>query len=428
MNGLSGEAGLISRMRRGTIEAFALQAVGAGLLFLMHAILGRSVGPEGYGVFSYALALAWVLAIVVPLGWPTAILRFTARYNEEQNWGLLLGAVRRAYQITLGSALAAALVLFGASFLGFMPPDVSAGLRFAAVMLVPLAFVGLRRKALQGLGKVRYSIIPEDIFLPLLVILGVLTLSVSTATGALSVYVAASLAAFALGSYWLWRTLRLAVPEEGRVSGPEYRTRMWAAIALPMVLGGFSQIVMNRADVILLGSILSPESVGLYGAASRIAALNVFVLNAVNTVAAPMMAASFHSGHPARARKVMNTAMLFSAVGAAPLFLAMFLAPALPLGLFGPEFTEGADLLRVLAAGQFVNAVTGPVGFALMMTGRERAFALTTGLIASGTVAGHLVLIPMIGPMGAAVVTAASVILLNSWQLLIARSSLRTAS
>lgn len=407
---------LMSRLKRGTIEAFVLHAAGMGLLLLMQVYLGRTLGKAGYGVLSYALALAGVLAILVPLGWPTALMRFIARYTEEERWGLLRGAVNMAYAVTFLSTGVVSLALLALSFWDAVPEKLLLSLRYAALLLLFLAFVGLRRKALQGLGRVRGSLVPEEILLPVLVISGVYFLGVSTAGGTLLVYSGAALAAFALGGLWLWR----AMPEGAKAAKPEYEGRAWMAVALPMMFGGVSQIAMNRADVLILGALAGVEAVGLYGAAARIASVNVFVLGAVNQLAAPMMARAFHGGRPAQVGAILRRAMLWSAVGALPLFLPMVLFPEALIRLaFGPGFAEGADLLRVLAFGQFVNAATGPVGFALLMTGRERTYAWVTGAAGTATVLGCLLAIPAFGAMGAAVVTTLAVASLNVSLLLL---------
>lgn len=382
----------------------------------MQVYLGRTLGKAGYGVFSYALAVAGVLAILVPLGWPTALMSFIARYTEDGRLGLLRGAVNMAYAVTFLSTAVVSLALLGLSFWDAVPERLHVSLRYAALILLMLAFVGLRRKALQGLGRVRGSLVPEEILLPLLVILGVYLLGVSTAGGALLVYFAAALAAFVLGGIWLWR----AMPEGVRTAKPEYERRSWMAVALPMMFGGLSQTAMNRTDVLVLGALVGVEAVGIYGAAARIAAVNVFVLGAVNQLAAPMMARAFHGGRPVQVGAILRRAMLWSAIGSLPLFLVMFLFPGFLLGLaFGPQFTEGAGLLRILALGQFINAATGPVGFALLMTGREKAFALTTAAVAVATVIGSLLAIPAFGAVGAAVVTSASIAVLNLGQLVL---------
>lgn len=414
------EISVLARLRRGTIEAFVLQATGAVLLFGMQIVLARALGKEGYGVFSYAVALAGVLAAIVPLGWPTALMRFIAQYREQGQWNLLRGAVRRAYQITALTTMLATLLLWATSYLMPIPTGISTSVRFAALLLPFLAFVSLRRKALQGLQKVRLSIIPEDILLPILVIAGVFVLAVSNPSSALLIYACAGFVAFIVGSYWL----RQSMPGDAGDMQPEYRTRAWMTVALPMVFGGFSQVVMNRTSVLMLGALSGADTVGLYASANRIAMLSTFVLVAASTMAAPMMAAAYHGGRTAEIRRVLRGAMLFSTIGALPLLVAAIFFPQFLLGFFGTEFVDGANILRVLAAGQFFNAVTGPIGFVLLMTGRERTFALTTAIVATATVAGNLVVIPAYGAIGAAIVTGVSVVFLNTWQYLLSRASI----
>jgi O-antigen/teichoic acid export membrane protein len=50
----------------------------------------------------------------------------------------------------------------------------------------------------------------------------------------------------------------------------------------------------------------------------------------------------------------------------------MLIFPSFLMSLFGEEFSEGAVLLQILAVGQFINGITGSVGFLLMMSGHER--------------------------------------------------------
>lgn len=390
----------LSRLRRGAVEGFLLRAAGVGLLFLMHSVLGRAIGPQGYGVFSYALALAGVLALVVPLGWTTALMRFVAQYVEEQQWGLLRGIMMRTIQVTAASATLIAVALWLLSNWVNIENNQITSLRFAAVLLPLLAFVGLRRKAFRGLQQVKASIIPEDILLPLLVVSGVFLLGVTTASHALMVYIAAAGSVFILATLWLWQSM----PEDTDTAAPEFRTRIWLTAALPIVFGEVSQIVVDRTDVLMLGTMSDMGTVGVYSAAIRIAKLSTFVQGAVNIIAAPMLAAAFHGSHLEEFRAIVRRSVLWSTLGALPLFASVLFWPEELLGFFGPEFGQGVLLLRVLALGHLVNAGVGPIGFGLLMTGREREFALATGGAAVINTLGNFAAIPNWGGLGAAVV------------------------
>lgn len=401
-----------SQMRQGAIDAFVMRCLGLGLLFLMHMLLGRALGPKQYGIFSYALSLGGFLAVIAPLGWPTAMMRFIGQYSAEKKWALLRGAFIRANQITFASSVLMAMALWGISCWLPFTSRVRMSVHFAALLLPILAYVQLRRKIFQGLKRVRWSIVPDEVVVPLLVISGVLAFATTTASKALTVYLVASLAVVLFSLFWLWRSM----PFEVRQVQPILRTRTWLGIAFPMMLGGISQIVMNRTDVLMLGAMVNMKAVGLYSAANRIAVLNTFVLGAVNTIAAPMLAQSHHSGHSDQFIRIFRRAMLWSTLGALPLFALMIAWPQGMLNLFGGQFVQGSALLRILSLGQFVNAFTGPVGFALLMTGREGQFALSMAFVAGANVMGNFIIIPFWGALGAAWVTAGSIMVLNGWQ------------
>jgi O-antigen/teichoic acid export membrane protein len=53
-----------------------------------------------------------------------------------------------------------------------------------------------------------------------------------------------------------------------------------------------------------------------------------------------------------------------------PLLLVLAILPRETLRIFGPEFTSGADALRLLIVGMIVPVTVGTVGFILIMAGR----------------------------------------------------------
>jgi O-antigen/teichoic acid export membrane protein len=89
------------------------------------------------------------------------------------------------------------------------------------------------------------------------------------------------------------------------------------------------------------------------------------------------------------------------------------LAPRWILALFGSGFTSGSTSLAILAGGQFVNVVTGSVGFILMMCGYEKLMRNTILGIALLNMLLNFLLIPWFGVNGAAIATAVSLALMN---------------
>jgi O-antigen/teichoic acid export membrane protein len=91
---------------------------------------------------------------------------------------------------------------------------------------------------------------------------------------------------------------------------------------------------------------------------------------------------------------------------ATPVVVFIFFFADLLMGFFGEEYIQAAYLLRILIIGQFINVITGSVGFLLNMTGHEkdmRNVVFFSGPLALGL---GLSLTPIYGPTGAAIATA----------------------
>jgi O-antigen/teichoic acid export membrane protein len=95
--------------------------------------------------------------------------------------------------------------------------------------------------------------------------------------------------------------------------------------------------------------------------------------------------------------------------------MLVFFWPRLLLSLFGKEFSFGAPLLlQVLIIGEFVNAAAGPVGMALLMSGRERLLAIIISSIVASKIVMNVVAIRFWHELGAAVVSSINLSLLNA--------------
>ena len=103
-----------------SLRAFLLRGVlGSGVLKIFHTLLilataillARTLGPEGYGIYAFAYALATLIAIPAQMGLPTLVVREVARYQLKEEWGYLKGILRFSNQVVLGLA---ALLIFGA--------------------------------------------------------------------------------------------------------------------------------------------------------------------------------------------------------------------------------------------------------------------------------------------------------------------------
>ena len=412
---------MLATLARGAGIAFVIQAGGTGLKYLTQVLLARWMGASEYGVFAYAFTWANLLSVFATLGFTTGVLRFVPEYFAKKDWAHLGGLIRRVRQLVFlaGLVLAAAgslLVLF------LWPHQTDVSTLLLGMGLVPLlALMGVQSEIVRGMQRIALAYAPPMLLQPVLALgaaffvletLGVLT--GVTAVGALI------LAVSVVVGLQNWSLIR-AVPQEAVLAPPRYETSEWLRISLPLLLVAGSFIVLNQADILMVGVYIGHKEAGIYSAATKTAALVSFVLVAVNAIAAPMIAEFHAKGDRERLQKMVSAAarwMFWPSLGMA---LGLILFGERVLELFGSEFTEGYWPLVLLVVGQLANASMGPVGYLMSLTGYQDLSARVYGLSALVNVVLNAFLIPIWGLLGAAVATATTMVLWNVWFYILVR-------
>jgi O-antigen/teichoic acid export membrane protein len=181
---------------------------------------------------------------------------------------------------------------------------------------------------------------------------------------------------------------------------------MWQ-VAAPLMVYGAAMQLFSKIDLFVLSALRGTSAdVGLYAAAQNLAVPpGLFALSL-----APLLLATLgrlrRAGAEADARRVARDALRVS-VALVP-FAAVIAGTAdeLVRVVFGPSFAGSGVLLALLFTGGVALVVMSvSVSVATAMDAQRVVSVLGVGVLA-GALAGHLVLIPRFGAVGAAVVTA----------------------
>lgn len=413
---------LLKRLAQGSLSAFAIQGGGAILLLGVEMLLGRWLGAAQFGL--YALANAWVavLGLIAALGFNQALLKFVPVYEAQGAWAELRGILR--FSNAWVGLVAGTILIIGLGLLinlksCCIDPGVVVVFAWALGTLPFFAWASLRQASLRGLGAVGRAFLPEYVMRPLLLLFCLFqarklgyTLDAATV---LALNFVAVVSTFAIGAWWLYRSL----PRQIKAVAPVYRGREWFGVAMPLLLIIGFNLISNRIDVLWLGWFVSTAEVGIYAAASRIAEIVVFALVSANAIAAPLIARLHAGGEHAELQRLVRLVARGIFAATLPVALLILFFGRELLTLFGPEFAEGYIVLAILVGGQLVNALSGPVGYLLTMTGHQRTALRVVGGAALLNLTLNALLIPRFGMLGAAVATAMS---LASWNLLMLRA------
>lgn len=411
-----------SQTARSGVWSLLIRISFAFLTFAGSAILARLLGVSGFGLYSWAFALVTLLSVPSQFGLPVLVTRETARGMAEGDPGIVRGSWSWAGRITLWTSFAiifltlAVVALSGSSFSGERFATLAWGL-----VLIPLMALGnLRGAALRGLRRVVAGQLPEFVLRPgllvVLVPLMALWLGPLTPSDAMAAHVAAAAFAFLIGAWLLWRW----TPASIRTAAPRIDSHGWFRSTLPLAFTQQMQTVNRQAAVILLGFLLLEADVGIYRVAAQVSLLSALGLQAANNVVAPRFARLHARGDMARLQRTATLSARAILLLSLPVTAGFVIAgrPFLTI-VFGPEYAPAYWPMVVLLFGQFVNSASGSVGALLNMTGYERDTARGVAISVVSNVVLNLALIPILGVMGAAVATAASLVI---WNLLLMRS------
>lgn len=388
---------------RGTLLAFVLKVIGAGLAFAFNVAVARLLGAEGAGLYFLALSVTTIGSVIGRVGLDNALLRFVATRATHEDWAGVKGVYALGMRMAVVASGAITLIVFFAApwmaTVLFKKPELAEPLRWMSFSILPFAILNLQAESLKGLKRIRDAMLVQGVGVSLVSLLLIYPLSqIAGLSGVVWAYTAATILVVLLGA-WVWHS-SLVVHGSQHASFPF--KMLWESCKPLLMMSVMNRAILAWAPLFLLGVWASSAEVGIFGAALRVAMLVSFMLLTINNVLAQKIAELFTKGDMKSLEATARHSALLVTLMASPLFLVLFLGGDWVLGMFGHEFEQGARALQILAMAQLINAVTGSVGFVLTMSGKESEAWKSVHYSAWLLVVASLWLIPIYGMVGAA--------------------------
>jgi O-antigen/teichoic acid export membrane protein len=370
-------------------------ACAKGLVLVSTLILGRKLGPEGFGLYSLVFAYLAFFELLPDAGLDALVVRDLARSPAD-------ASRRLGDAVLLRTLLLLAVVPVAALLFGRITH------RDDGAWLVALAGTAIlssnRRASLRSLVEAPYRA-SLDMGIPAL--LGVLSEALHVAilawliaragvTGAVGAQTLASLPFFVLLALLSARRVRPRLRFE--------RARLTAllAAAAPLLGGLAVNVVLARADAVMLERMRGTRDVGLYMAPVRIVEIMNLLPILLMTSVYPLFAAS-HPHDPVRVDRLFRGSLRVLVTGLVPVAAAMIVfATPLVHALFGAPYAESAAALPALALSGVFVVCDIVLTARLVATGAERRNFVLVAIAAAANVSANLWLIPRYGPRGAA--------------------------
>jgi len=406
---------------RGSTLLLAGSFLGSGVDFLAQVLLVRYLTKSEFGAWSYALAIVALFASLAGFEMRQVVARFVPRYLERGETDKLRGAIKLAFGVILGLGGAIALVIIVAiSAAGLRPTSDPEALRLLVIMslLVPIqAIDSLFNGLFAAFGATRAIFLRQSVVAPGLRLAVVASLIASQAdvTFLATAYMIATFAGMLLYVVAFRRLLRSAGALEPR-GGPSSTipAREMLFFAVPLLTSTLVWILMESSDAILLGFFFDAEAVANFRVVVPLARMNLLVAATFGVLYLSLAAKAYERGDRAELRDLYWRTTLWMTVLSFPiLLLTVSFAPSVTTGLYGEEYRASAPILALLAVGYFFNTALGFNGVTLKVHNQLRYMVIVDISMAVVNVVVNLALIPLLGPIGAAVGTSATLILHN---------------
>jgi|GEM_PF-638988 O-antigen/teichoic acid export membrane protein len=412
---VSGSAAVKQVVHGGSV-AFLIYVAAAGAAYCSQFVIARLVGVDSFGAYAYVTATMVVLAYFAALGFDVALLRFVPAYEAQSRWdlfaGIILYAQRRACAVGL------IVVLIGISVVAVRSARMPLELRrafFLGFLLVPiLALLWIRCSAVRAFGGVVWAIVPDRLVREGLVIglVAPAALGLGLHLDATQV-VAAMLVSSGVGLALTSLAMRRLRPRVTTKVVPVYDAPAWRQAALPLLVIGGTEALMNRTGVLMLGWLGDIKAAGIYSLVFSVAFVAVLPRTALNTLFAPAVSSLFTRRDQAALQALVARASSWMLVAVVVIAIVLAALADPLLRWFGPGVEDGATALRILLLGQTLAASAGSQLCVMNMTGYERnAAALLVASAITNAIA-SAAFIRLFGLTGAAIATSLSLVLWN---------------
>lgn len=382
--------------------------LGKGLFFVTQIVIVRLFGTEVFGLYVLGITVAKMIEIVSRFGLDFGSMRFVSIYHKDdaaRTKGIILSSMGISF---IGSIVIGVLLYLSAGFISesfFCKPELKEVIRALSICIPFVSTTFVLTSATQGFHTTKYAVYIREIFQPAINISFILIFFFTSLglRGAIFAFAISYLSTFILSLYFLNKVYLDSIKEKTKAI---FEVKNILMFSIPLMFVSILNYIPAWTDILMLGHFVSSKDISIYRVASLVPFLLTLVLNASNSIYAPLVAKLYDNGESNRLDGILKITTRWVFNITLPALIIMVFFSRFIMSLFGTEFVEqGAPILIILALAHFVNCVTGGVAYTLIMTGKQKVEFLNAVVTVITNIVLNYLLIPKYGGLGAAVAT-----------------------
>ncbi len=390
------------------------------LSFCFSVLIVRNLGAETYGQYAAVLAFGAVFVFLADLGLSPYLVREVARLRDAPDGAARAAALFGDVQaLRFCLSLLTAVLLVGSAWATGRPAVMIGAIALGAVGLVVYSVQGACEAMLAGyerLDRVAGAKVLQQVTF---VALGTAALLLSVGYYGLII---ANITGVVLLAAVCWRAVRALGLRAGAVSPGRWPALLRAAI--PFGIIGFTLGLSYKFDSVLLNIFRGDAETGYYNAAYNLVFSSVMVSNVINTALYPSLTRQRVS-NPGLLTAIYERSLRYLLLLSLPIAVGGWaLADEIIPFLFKPQYAPAIPALQIVIWVVPLMFVSEFLGYVVLIADRERTVARSV-LVSTGlNVGANLLLVPVFGFVGAAVMTVVTETVLVGQYVWILRTQL----
>lgn len=399
----------------GSVNTLILKVLGMLIALGVTLFISKKYGAEGIGLYNLSVRTIIFLAFASTLGIDTAILRYTGEFNNKESQHKLKLLYKHSVQIVFPVSVIIGLLLFLTTDLIanalFHNIKYTGPLRILSIILPFLAILNISVQYIRGLRFIKISESLRSVIRPFIIIilLSILGFYIDHYLLPIFTFSAAVIISTLISIFFIYKkNLKIHLHSKNYFTKNELLKTSMPMLVITLVI-----FLQTNMSIYFLEAHTNTEQVGIFSVSLRLAALISLVLIAIKTISAPKFSELYWSNQHIELQKVIfhSSKLIFAFSTILAVILVLFSHTILQV--FGNDFVQGKTTILILTIGYVISSISGSVGVLLNMTGHQKSLRNILLLILPISLLLNLILVPIYGINGAALVNMITLSLSN---------------
>lgn len=398
----------------------------------VNMLLTRLLSPEEVGIYFLIFSVSMFFSLIARFGLKQSVVKIVAESFQKEKRGAVTDALRKIFFIASIGVITTCTVLYigAGEWIALKFFDMKQMRNYCPQLVLwvaVLAFLAPISETYRGLQKYNWAAALDNsistIFLSLILCIVLFIYKTIDLNAVLT------LAVFSYGVVAVIGMLKLVLDYARIPIASTITVGRILSLSAPVFLINISQYLVANASIWVVGCIMTPSDVGVYGVVIKLFNLIALPLVISNMAIDPLIAKL----HREREKRKLQELLRYSAK--VTFLITLFITAVLLLKgeqvivlLFGRDYGAGYPVLSVLIMGNLINVWTGSCNNFLLMTFGQKTMMYITLVFGAFGILLSILLAPGFGLVGVAFAVAFSVALLNivSWAVVLKKTGIKT--